>query len=455
MKNIIVKKSWLSNSDLRLDASFYLSDAVKTKIIFESHCPYDKVSLKSEALELFKGNIHKRVYVSSPEAGLTFLSASDLFKADTETRTYVSKKYSPYLKELELQKGWIFITRSGTLGKVVFTNKEHEGKIGTDDLVRIKPANRKLREGFLYALLASKYGFGLLTQSGYGGVVKHIEPHHIENIEIPVFPDKLQVEINNLITDSVNHRVDAAISLRKSHSFFHDRLKGSGMNEKHSLIDSKRLQNEFRFGGNFYLSKGESFEKEIRQHPHFSLSEFVSNIFTSGRDKRNYTTPERGIPFLSNGDLSSFNPFSSCNYIVKKNVKSHSLIKENMILAGRVGQDTVGQVYLPYPSLVNTIASDNIIRIVIEDKKNLPFIFSFLSSNIGFEVIRKRKTGVGQPFITEDMLDTIPIPALEKKEIESINQHISEYKSHLDSALKGELKAIELVENEIESWQKS
>src|SRR5690554_1630720 len=136
MKKVAVKHSWFAESGFRFDASFHLSDGVNTKRIIEKHCPYPTTTLGNESTELFKGNIHKRVYVTSPEHGHMFFTASDMFRADTDSGKYISKKYSPYLEELELKKDWILVTRSGTLGKVVYVTEDYDGKIGTDDLVR-------------------------------------------------------------------------------------------------------------------------------------------------------------------------------------------------------------------------------------------------------------------------------------------------------------------------------
>lgn len=454
MKTVIINSKWLPVSGLRIDASFHLSDGVKTKRIIAELCPYETRSLSDESLDLYKGGIHKRVYVPSAEHGLMFYSASDLFKLDLNSRTYISKKLSPHLKELELKKDWILITRSGTLGKVVLTSKDHEGKIGTDDLVRINPAEKSIKRGYLYAFLSSRYGHGLLTQSGYGGVVKHIEPHHIENILIPVFPIKLQQIIHELIISANDLRSRAFQSLKSAHEVFLNKIDMSVKAQKHSSIGFKRIENDMRLGGNFFLSIGDNYENQILKLEHSLLSNFAAKIYTSGRDKRNYTTKEKGVPFLSNGDIASLNPFAACNYLFRKNVKADSLIKENTILAGRVGQDTVGNVYFPYDSLLNSIASDNIIRIEMKDKKDITMIFAFLSSPIGYEIIRKRKTGVGQPFVTEEMFKTIPIPKISEAEKNHIHSKILSYKSDINSALLHQLEAIELVEKEIESWQK-
>ena len=65
-------------------------------------------------------------------------------------------------------------TCSGTIGNVIFTNSTFEGRIATHDLIRVVPDDSKMLKGVVYAYLSSKYGYCQLTQSKFGGVVKHI-----------------------------------------------------------------------------------------------------------------------------------------------------------------------------------------------------------------------------------------------------------------------------------------
>lgn len=82
MKILTVKSKWFNESDLRLDAEFHLSDGPRTNRSIKSSGVAYK-SLKNVTREIFKGQIFKRCYVSSPEHGIPFLTASDMVKADT------------------------------------------------------------------------------------------------------------------------------------------------------------------------------------------------------------------------------------------------------------------------------------------------------------------------------------------------------------------------------------
>ncbi|WP_086478434.1 methylation-associated defense system restriction endonuclease subunit S MAD5 [Arenibacter amylolyticus] len=451
MKTVLVKNSWFSQSDLRLDASFHLSDGVNTKRIIENYCPYETVSIKDESKELFKGNIHKRVYVDSPENGLMFFTASDLFKALPESGKYISKKYSPYLKELELKKDWILITRSGTLGLVKYSTSDYEGFIGTDDLVRIKPLQKKVLGGYMYAYLSSKYGYGLLTQSGYGGVVKHIEPHHVEKINIPVLPELKQQEINSLILEASKLRVEAHELLLKAQNIVINSIgfekKGLGNSVSISaLLDSHQK----RFEAEYFISSGMEIKKHIEGLNHTLLKDVAKPIFRPGIFKRHYV--ENGLDFLGGSDIVRHIPKSDKKLSKAKTKHLEDLkIEEDWILVTCGG--TIGFSVLVNEFMSGKTASQHILR-VIADEIPTGYLFAFMSSKLGLRAIQSFTYGSVIPQIEPHHLELLPVPILKKDVMNQAHELIMKYKQNTSTAIKNELKAIDLVEKEIESWQK-
>lgn len=451
MKTVSVKNKWFSDSDLRLDASFHLSDGVKTRRIIDKYCPYPKVPLKNEAAELFKGNIHKRVYVTSPEHGLMFYTASDMFKSDLNTGKYLSKKYSPYLKELELKKDWILITRSGTLGNVVYTTEDYEGKIGTDDLVRIKPSEKQIKRGYLYAYLSSKFGYGLLTQSGYGGVVKHIEPHHIENLPIPILPKEKQLEIHNLILDASRLRVEANKLLGEGHEIIEAEIDFKLRKKVNKIaINSIFDSHQKRFEAQNHISEGAEIRKHIENMNFKYLKEVVKPIFRPGIFKRYYV--ENGIDFLGGSDIMKTIPQSDKKLSKAKTKHLEGLkINEDWILVTCGG--TIGFSVLVNDYMEGKSASQHILR-VIADKIPTGYLYAFISSSIGFKAIQSFSYGSVIPQIEPHHLELLPIPILKAEIMNCIHKKIMKYKEFISNAIKNELLAIDLVEKEIESWQK-
>ncbi|MBL6444702.1 restriction endonuclease subunit S [Fulvivirga sp. 29W222] len=455
MKSVKVKKNWLVNSGVRFDASYHLSDGVKTKWIIDNFCPYPKTTIEKESKELYKGNIHKRVYVDSPTNGNQFYSASDLFKQDLDSGKFVSKKYSPHLKELELKKDWILITRSGTLGKVVCTTSDHEGKTGTDDLVRINPKENKIKRGVLYALLSSKFGYGLLTQSSYGGVVKHIEPDHVGSIEIPIFPDKNQFEIDQLVKDSLNSRVEANKLLKTAHAYFDEILSlNTPLPKTYQKFSSELSLFHNRLDASFNIYKKEL--DAVVKNCGYSFTKFenhIESIFIPNRGKRVYV--KHGLKYLSTTDLFSINPLRINKYLsFKMNGIETLQVKKNWILIARSGQEILGSTFLVGDSINKLGVNEHALRVIV-DESEAHYIYGFLSSSFGKSYLRAGIFGSAILTINDDYIKELLIPELDNGKKAKVKALVSKATELLDQAIINENKAIELVENEIESWQKS
>lgn len=115
------------NSATRFDGNYHLSEGVLVRKAIAAS-PYPLTRAGNAAHRIFIGNRVKRVYVKSDEAGIPFMSSSDILYADVEKVKRVSKKYTESLEEMKLEAGWILISRSGTIGNCAFTNKQHPQK---------------------------------------------------------------------------------------------------------------------------------------------------------------------------------------------------------------------------------------------------------------------------------------------------------------------------------------
>ena len=192
-------------------------------------------------------------------------------------------------------------------------------------------------------------------------------------------------------------------------------------------LKSKDIVSAMRFDGSYHISEGTIFLKKLKRMPHADLISFCPNIFTAGRNKRVYTDKEKGFPYLSNSDVVKNNPFESCNYNSKKyGFDKTAFLKEGMILTGRVG--AIGQTsYVTKEFEENqAMGSDNIIRIVAKDKKMSGYIYAFLVSKYGNALFNRLAAGGVQPYISEAMLQDIPIPILPEETQQKIHNLIVE-----------------------------
>lgn len=450
--NIINTKSILPNS-FRFDPSFHLSEAIILGKDLDN-VPYEKISIKDTNSKVFLGNIFSRIFVKDKEHGIPYLAASDTVLADINTGRFLSKKQSKELAYLMLKKDWIVITCSGTIGNVTYTNSTFENHIATHDLIRIVPNDEKILKGYLYAFLSSKYGYNQLTQSRFGGVVKHINADHVNGITLPLFPESYQKEVDDLIQESARLREEATEALEKAHTLIEKHFDCLENIERKSVNIKEINKDNIRFDASYHLSDSKKYEIKIESLGYTELSNLCADIFGGGRAKRYYTADKtKGVPYLSNSDLSKANPLRTCKYSLKSRIVESETLKKGMIVTGRVGAIGQTQIIGSQFDSMKVMASDNVIRIL--PKNNYGYIYAFLSSCIGNSLFWKYATGGVQPFISSSMVGKIKIPHLGHNVIDECNQLIELYSLKREESNIKEEKAILMVEQEIEKWNKN
>jgi type I restriction enzyme, S subunit len=453
MKILTVKSKWFNESDLRLDAEFHLSDGPRTNRSIKSSGVAYK-SLKNVTREIFKGQIFKRCYVSSPEHGIPFLTASDMVKADIDSGLFLSKKYTGKKESLLIKEDCILVSRSGTLGQTILTNKPFAGVIGSDDLIRIIPDPSKLSSGYLYAFLATKHGHSLLTQASYGGVIKHIEPHHIEQLPIPLL-DKIKIDlIDKKIKQSSELRFHANKSLKEATSYFDSMF--SDVNHFERIFVKNTQDFNFSWVGRNNDVIAERWINKIKSRQHLVIKNVADKAFSPPMFKHIYLKKDNGYPFFTGAELAkSFR--LKYRFLSEKGVKDIKdyTVKENTLLIYKSGprNGMVGDVFLLDKALNNACLSDHVIRVMITDKYINSWCFAFLKSKVGKRILHNMATGTAVLFITPERIQNLVIPQPDKN-LDFIASKIDDYINSFNEAHLLVEEAVNIIEKEIESWQK-
>lgn len=202
-----------------------------------------------------------------------------------------------------------------------------------------------------------------------------------------------------------------------------------------------------RFDGKFHNAAVNIYDTLIRKHQHKLLGECCTEVYTASRSKRVYTARKFGCPYFSNSDMLSADPFLSCNFISRKyGYEERALLKQNMILTGRVG--AIGQIaYVPkFWESYDAMASDNVYRICIKKGFYSGYIYAFLASRIGNLSFWKLATGGVQPYVTDSLIRTIPIPILSEEIMKKADSLMEECNSLREAAHQKKMQAIEEFE---------
>lgn len=460
MKTSSIKYNAYTQKGIRFDASFHLSDGLVTKRLIESS-PYPLKTIGDVSSRIFFGNRAKRVYVTKKENGIPFLSSSDILRSDLENVKLASKKYMP-VSDMKLEKGWTLISRSGTIGNCAFANAKHAQKLASEDVIRLLP-NNILRGGLVYAYLASKYGYSLLTQGTFGAVIQHIEPDFVSSIPIPSFPEDFQNKINDLVLESARLREEAADVLDRAVSSV-SRYINSNHKEhpfKCGKVNSQEIFHslKMRIDPPALINDGVVAMNEVIEKMSFKrIGELGFTVRRPGIFKR--VKVEKGIPYIKGSEIFLTNPFRRCEYLSKSRTPfiDEMVLKSGQILvtcAGSVGD--IKMITQEYEDKC-AIGSQDIIRIDSFTNKdelfNKDYLFTYLQLPFVYSYIQSMKYGSVieriEPFHIESIPVVEPTPELSKK----VKTLISSYMDDLYKAFCLEEEAIYLVEQEIEKWNK-
>lgn len=434
----------------RADASYHLSEG-RTVKRFIAHSPYPLTTIGEVSKRIFYGNRARRVYVSDKEHGIPFLSSSDILQADLEHVKLASKKYTPDVEGMALQKGWILISRSGTVGNCAFVSRLHAQKLASEHVIRLVP-DYILRAGVIYAYLASKYGHSLLTQGVFGAVIQHIEPAFIASLPIPMFPELFQAEVDDLIQESARLREEANDKLEKAIDYFNEHYPIKDGIQQYFYKKVSELKNGFAaYNNNLEV------DDYIRSYSSnsFIVGDEADECFAPPMFKHIYLSKDNGYPFMTGSELQRFN-LRYYRWLSPRGVKDISdyvVHKGTLLLykSGTTDGGILGNVFIADNQLDGCCLSDHVIRIVFKDLKKAYWTYAFLKSNGGKRILIRLATGTMIPFITPEKLSDIPIPNPDDH-YEEIIQEIEEYIDKSSRAKAAENKAITMVEDEIEKW---
>lgn len=442
---------------LRFDSSYHLSDGVTVKRDIAAS-PYPLMLIGKAAERIFIGGRARRVYVKDKKHGIPFLSSSDILQADLENVKLASKKYTPNIEEMTLQKGWTLITRSGTIGNCAFANAKHAQKLASEHVIRLVP-NDILKQGYIYAYLASKPGYSLLTQGTFGAVIQHIEPAFVASLPIPVLPESFQQEVDGLIQESARLREEATRLLETAKKLLSDYINNDFASTSGCVTATRNIQ-DIRNSLQCRLDPPALMNNSVLMFEYLKdycveLGSCNVNIYRPGIFKRCYV--KEGLPYIKGSEIFSVNPFMRCDHLSRSKTPFVDLMKlrEGQLLitcAGSVGQ--VKYITKEYENK-GAIGSQDIIRIESNDALfTAEYLFAYLQLPLANDYMQSMKYGSVIERIEPFHVESISVVKPTQELSDEITALIKQYKDCTYRAFCAEEKAISMVEQEIESWTK-
>lgn len=450
MKTSSINSKIIHSHNYRFEGEHYLNENSFLSLQLEENA--DKCVTLDSVATVFNPPVFKRQFCKEGKNSVQYFQSSDVQNADEYSSTYVFKGQAESLNLL-VNKGDILVTGFGTIGNTRLVSKLQDNVCYANNVCRIR-VNPSIKNGYIYAVLSSKYGIAQLNKNASGSVVRYIEAPGIKKTYIPNLSLEFQDKIDGLINESAELRVSATEALKSAHSILDIHLPY--VNKGHSnCVSIKSIRSSFnkRFEASFYISLGSDIDNFIKSNYKWkSLGEVCSEISRPDIFKRFYV--ENGIPFLGSSDIFLAMPNSKKQLSKAKTSNINSLIiEENTILIPRSG--TIGNVALSHSGHAQKLVSEDVIRVYPNNILRVGYIFAYLSSIIGKALIQRFIFGSVIQHVEPPLLDKIPIAIIPENSMIKIDDLIMVYSRNMGKAIELENKAISMVESEIEKWNKN
>ncbi|MFH1934303.1 MAG: restriction endonuclease subunit S [Pseudomonadota bacterium] len=447
---------WVHDQEQRLDARFYDEDAIAARVIIEK-LEKKNVDIKSVddfAVEVFWPGRFKRMYASKIN-GEPFIMPSEAVLFMPKSKKYISN----YPKEVEIEKNWILITRSGTVGRILLTTSLLSKYVLSDDLIRLIPESG--RYGFIYAYLNSWIGQAFLAKDQYGSTVKHIEPHHVSAIPIPYIPD-LENEVEENIVNVQKLREEAQSLLQEAEEKIYSELNlpkideesvkyyGDDNGRKIKSFELKKDELNFRLDASYHQPIINQIERNLKKSKydiHF-LGDKTDKIYIPPRFKRPYVSSvENGVRYIRPSDIPLIKYFEK-RYLAKE-FRNSNLYKLNEGEILVVTDGTIGWASLVTPIISGFYGSNNFAHIHPKEDLNNGYLLAFLLSPYGQYQLKREIFGGVIDHLVEDHIAQVKIPLPPESIQKKIGNLVMKAYTKRDKANQIEEESVKQIEKEL------
>jgi type I restriction enzyme S subunit len=422
----VVPSHWLLQGEQRLDGEYYAAEAM-TALRIVNDCGFETKSLKNLVSELYILGRFRRIYATNTNAGWPYLSASEALEFRPVSQRYIATDHAPKEAKRHFAKdGWILVSSSGTVGRTVIVTKRLEKYFLTHDLIRVVPG-KQAPLGYLYAYLSTRVGQALISKDQYGSAIKHLEPHHLASVPVPLLPDDEQQVIHEEIMRAFALRDEANDLLDEADELLHQELGLPRFDE--SLVPYLPVPNpepsslnrptmphpkafsvnvlglDERFDASYHVPVTRTAIEWLRKGKYEvdRLGGLANDIVVAPRFKRIYVPKEYGVPFLQGSHLPQMRPYDM-KYLSRSQQKGLDrwIVRKGWVLVTCSG--TIGRVGLVSSRQDQWAASQHLLRIFPDYQKGHPgYIAAFLATPYGqHQLTAKIYGGVVDEITAED-----------------------------------------------------
>ena len=454
-----VTVSTVASADLRkgacrLDATFHdpQSQAAE-RVLIDSGLQVEPLRNSSH---VSCSTLRGRTFVSA-DKGVALLGGHNLDTDDQSDVKYVSTLITRNIVKEQLVNGDVLISSAGTVGLYDFVYRNHEGKLASQHILRVRAKEGRVQPGYLYAYLSSPLALSMITNQSAGSIIVTLYTENLSELSLPRLSGRLESLIHERIAQSFSCRSECRELLQESRSAVVE-ANALALLPKETEEEPECLEvpadvtatGEQRLDAHFYnaaanlaVANIETCGSEVK-----AVADVAQVIFTGGRLKRNYVGSTHGVPFLSGKNIVQVRP-TDLKYLSNLQMADldELILKRSYTLITRSG--TIGRTCFVWKNYEDYAASEDVLRVIPDESAIDPgYLYAFLSSRYGYEQILRYRHGSVIDHVTDTHIGHVLVPCPSWKKQTAVGDKIREaYEKRAEAlSLEDEAQAILMKE---------
>jgi len=393
--------------------------------------------------------------------GVMLLSQTDSFAMEPSGRI-VRLDSMPHPERHRVCRWDVLISAAGQMdegtlfGRCIIADQRLEGKyLGPDTIaLRFVEPGSDLNL-WVYAFLTSRTGLNAVKSCGYGTSIPRIRLDLLGALPVPLPDNEYLERVGRLIRIAAIKREEYAAHLRAARTLVMGLRESRLALEKCGRRGARCVvwRDELRTLGAWnYASAGEALSVLRRTWRH-RVSDVIEEggIFNGPRFARVPCQAPHGIDFFSQRDVFLVRPMP--RRIVRPSISDRQLfVPEGSLLVGGHGSlgegEIFGRVVYVSPAMARAGLTQDLLR--IQPKATYaPVAYAFLSSELGFRLLRSTAVGTKLLTMRPDLLMALPFPELDASGTAAVSSNVSQAMKALQQADAAEADATRIVEEEV------
>lgn len=437
------------NDIFRFDSNYFQKKFLLEEAIIrnQQHTTLKKINVDIRSFGAYSLNNE----VNYLEKGIPFIRGVNMKKGriSFSDMIFIDEHANSLLWKSEVKPEMILLSMSGTIGDVAIASKNWKYPINSNqDIAKINTLGN-INSYFLYTFLMSKFGQNFLKREARGSVQQHVFLSQIEQLEVPVFSEKLELLIQNVIEQSDGLLLSSESCYIQAETLLLDVLGISDFLPNIENVNVKSFKDSFaatgRLDAEYYQPKFDELEAEIaKTHELARLKDFL----TLNQRGTQPSYAEQGLPVINSKHVREGEVLLTDNRFAALSEKEGPLlIKKGDVLINGTGVGTIGRsaCYLHEQNAL----PDNHVTILRTDKINPVYLSVYLNSIAGkYQVDKYFKGSSGQIELYPKDIENFYIPVINEdtqNQIAALVQQSFTLKAESERLLELAKRAVEMA----------